>query len=174
MAMGAAKKGIGTGTKSSNLGKASTKPLLKNAAKRAKKSKFRRADTKSINGARAKALTARVDQMLWSANSNHRKVMSRKTLTSLLKVVLDGEELAWARSGFTTFGYGYGTTSATFALCARSGPNELGVAITRGPEARRRNMRCRMSESGTSRQMLPLNLMSALGSVAQVDTITQS
>lgn len=71
--MGAAKKGIGTGTKSSKLGKASTKPLLKNAAKRAtaKKSKFRRADTKSINGARAKALTARVDQMLWSANSEN-------------------------------------------------------------------------------------------------------
>ena len=104
--MEAAKKGIGTGTKSSKLGKASTKPLLKNATKRAtaKKSKFRRADTKSINGARAKALTARVDQMLWNANSNHRKVISRKTLTSLLKVILDGEELAWARSGFTTFG----------------------------------------------------------------------
>jgi hypothetical protein len=47
--MGAAKKGVGTGTKSSKLGKASTKPLLKNAAKRAmaKKSKFRRADIKS-------------------------------------------------------------------------------------------------------------------------------
>jgi hypothetical protein len=79
------------------------------------------------------ALAARVDRMLQVANSDRRKVMSRKTLVALLKVIISGKELAWARSGYTTFGYGNGP-SATFALCARSGPTQLCVAISTGPE----------------------------------------
>jgi hypothetical protein len=81
---------------------------------------------------RIAALVAQVDHKLWTANYDRRKVMSRETLASLLNVIIDGKELAWARSDSTNSCYGSGHP-ATFALCARTGPDELSLAIASGP-----------------------------------------
>jgi hypothetical protein len=113
---------------SSTRRKASNRPTSKKNAKR-KTAKH------SMDHGRIVTLTARLDQMLWSANSTRRKVMSRETLASLLRVIIGGEELAWARSSSLNSGMGSGR-DATFALCARTSPSELHIAIACGFERR--------------------------------------
>lgn len=87
-----AKKRVAAGV-SSKRGKASAKPA------RTKAAQLKRSIAKhSLDHDCIVALAARVDQMLWAANANRRKVMSRETLASLLKVITSGKKLAWARS----------------------------------------------------------------------------
>ncbi len=123
-----AKKGIAARRKIAKRGKATAKPASMRPAKRA-------IAKSSSDHDRVVALAARVDQMLWAANDDRRKVLSRETLASLLEVIVSGEELAWARSSSATSGY-EGWHLATFALSARTSPNELIVAITSGPASR--------------------------------------
>jgi hypothetical protein len=69
-----------------------------------------------------------LDRLLEGANGARRAVMSHKTVSSLLRLVISKEQLAWARSHQTK----YGSSSATLALCARINKNELCIAIARG------------------------------------------
>jgi len=90
-AMTKAKKRVAKREKISKRGKESKKPTSKRTAKRS-------IAKNSLDHDRIVALAARVDQMLWATNADRRKVMWRETLASFLRVIVGGEELAWARS----------------------------------------------------------------------------
>jgi hypothetical protein len=72
-----------------------------------------------------------LDQWLQAANGDRQSIMSRETVALLLRLVIDGDQLAWARSHFTTQGFA-GHGSATVALCVRIDPKELCIAVARG------------------------------------------
>jgi hypothetical protein len=73
-----------------------------------------------------------IDDLLQEANGKLYSVMSCETIAALLRLVADKEQMLWARSHETTFGYG-SSSQATFAFCARISANKLRIAITRGP-----------------------------------------
>jgi hypothetical protein len=77
--------------------------------------------------------STRIDQILWEANFDRQGVMTRETIASLLRFIIEGEELAWARSSSLKSGFG-SISQATFALCARVSQDDVCIAITRGPQ----------------------------------------
>src|SRR3954462_15574059 len=72
-----------------------------------------------------------IDRVLQEANGVRRSVMSRETISSLLRLVANGEQLAWARS-HEADNFAHSLT-ATVALCARIDPSELCIAIACSP-----------------------------------------
>jgi len=72
-----------------------------------------------------------IDRLLQEANGARRSVMSRETIASLLRLVANGERLAWARS-HEADNFAHSLT-ATVALCARIDPSELCIAIACSP-----------------------------------------
>jgi hypothetical protein len=79
----------------------------------------------------ATMIAKKLDKLLHAANANARRVISRKTIASLLQLIISGKTLVWARSQQVTSGLNY--TSATVALCARVNPSKLLIAIKGAP-----------------------------------------
>ena len=86
---------------------------------------------KRVGHNQATTIAKKLDKLLQAANGNARRVISRKTIASLLRLIISGKLLVWARSQQVTSGLNY--TSATVALCARINPSTLLIAIKSAP-----------------------------------------
>jgi hypothetical protein len=86
---------------------------------------------KRVGRNQATTIAKKLDKLLQVANGNARRVISRNTIGSLLRLIISGKPLVWARSQQVTSGLNY--TSATVALCARINPSTLLIAIKGAP-----------------------------------------
>ena len=72
-------------------------------------------------------LAEKLDGLLQTANGNARRVISRQTIASLLRVIVSGRQLAWVRSEQVGSNLNY--TSATIAACPRISRDKLIIGI---------------------------------------------
>ena len=86
---------------------------------------------KNASRNRIMKIAEKLDRLLQTANGNARRVISRQTIASLLRVIVSGRQLAWARSEQVGSNLNY--TSATVAVCARISRDKLIIGIKGAP-----------------------------------------
>ena len=87
---------------------------------------------KRVGRNQATTIAKKLDKLLQAANGNARRVISRKTIAYLLRLIISGKLLVWARSQQVTSGLNY--TSTTVALCARINASTLLLPRTKAPQ----------------------------------------